>query len=155
MRTALPTRSPASRTEASLAEAPVKPAILRAAVVAAVANAAVWLAARAGGVVFTVPDFRGGGFTELGLGPVVLSTVLPMLAGGALWTALRRRPHGPAIVRAAAAALTVLSLGGPLGLPVAMGARIALAAMHLVAGTVFVMVVTGTGVAPRRNAAAA
>jgi hypothetical protein len=139
MRTATLTRPGTASTPATIPS--VKSAALQAAAIATAANVAIWLAGRAAGVTFAVPDFRTGAFTTLGLPQILISTVMPILAGAALWAAMARRPAGPQIVRIAAVAVTVLSLGGPLGLPVAATTRVLLAAMHLVAGAVFLRVV--------------
>lgn len=139
MRTATLTRPVSAAAPATRSSA--KRAAIQAAGIAAAANVAIWLTGRAAGVTFAVPDFRTGSFTTLGLPQIVLSTVVPILAGAAIWAMLGRRPAGYRIVRFGAVALTFLSLGGPLGLPVAAATRVLLATMHLVAGASFLRVV--------------
>lgn len=139
MRTATLTRPVTASAPTTLRS--VKHAAFQAAGLAAAANVAIWLAGRAAGVAFAVPDFRTGAFVALGLPQILVSTVVPIMAGAALWAVLARRPAGPRVVRVAAAAVTLLSLGGPLGLPVDTATRVLLAAMHLVAGAVFLRVV--------------
>ena len=116
--------------------------------VALAVNLALLALGRAAGASFAVPDRRQAGeVMEVGAWAVALSTLLPLavgLAAAALFT--RRWPRASRALQAAAVVITIGSLGMPLNADTDAGARLLLAAMHLVVGGAYV-------VALRRGAA--
>ena len=102
-------------------------------------NLTLWLIGRAADVGFVVPGRNGGSPVEVGPPHVVLSTVLPFVAGTAVFALVGTRSRRwRRAVLSAAALLTVASLAMPLSLDTDAWTRTLLAAMHLVTGAVFV-----------------
>jgi hypothetical protein len=106
--------------------------------VAGLANVLLYLLARAAGVEFLMP--LGGPGSALQPLPIFMpfvSSFVPALVAGALYAALGRFVRRPtrAFVLIAAIFL-ILSFGGPLSLPVTTAVKLALSAMHVVAGVV-------------------
>ena len=103
---------------------------------ALVTNLALLLVGGAAGASFTVPPRGGaGGPVHVGVGPVVVSTLLPLVAGLLVTAAVARRtPRAVTAVRALAALATGASLAFPLAAATDAGTRVLLALMHLVVG---------------------
>lgn len=113
---------------------------------AAAVNAALLAAGRAAGASFVVPARgRADAVMQIGIVPVLASTLLP-LAGGLLVAALvaRRLPRALVALRTTAAVVTVASLVVPLSTDTDAGTRVVLAVMHLVVGAAF-LAATRTG----------
>jgi hypothetical protein len=108
----------------------------------AAAAAFVWLAASAGlGLDLAQPGFGSQPPQPLPLWWVTSVTVLAGVAGWGALTLIERMSGRPAVLwLAASAGALVLSLGGPFsGEGIAMTNRVALAAMHLAAGAVLIV----------------
>lgn len=104
---------------------------------AAAAALAVWAVTRSGGTDLAVRS--GGSVRDIGPAAVVLTALLVGLAGWGLLAWFERAVRRPYRAwRLVAVAVFVVSLAGPLG-GVGTGARLALAAMHLVAAAVLVV----------------
>jgi hypothetical protein len=104
--------------------------------VALVGNTAVFLLANAirGATIHASTD--GTNASDLPYVAVVVASVLPLLVGaGVLWALSRFTRSALRVWTVVALALTVLSLAAPLFLPVDVGSKIALAVMHIVAGS--------------------
>jgi hypothetical protein len=83
---------------------------------------------------FAVPMQAGAAPGPLPIGMViVMSAVLGVLAAGVLYGLQRGTRHALSIFQGVAAVLVLLSLAGPLTLPIDRGTMAALAAMHLTA----------------------
>jgi hypothetical protein len=111
-------------------------AVLLAAVLSAALNLLVFYLAGALGVDFTGP-FMGPDAPPTPLSPlqVAITSAVPAVAAGMLlWLLNRFAPRPATIFVAVAAVFGLLSLGGPLSLPIPGGAQAALALMHAVAG---------------------
>ena len=117
---------------------------LGAAVLASVANAAIYALGKAlFRLPFLVPMQAGAEPNPLPLFMVILMSVVPgVLAAGVLYGLNRFFRSGLRIFQAVAAVLALLSLGGPLSLPIDGGTIAALASMHLAAGVSIVGVLT-------------
>lgn len=117
-------------------------AALAAAGIAAIANIAIWLLAGA----LAVPlNIQVGGpqspVVPLGAGPVIVMSVVPALLGAALLWLLNRFTARPRLVfQVVAVVVLLLSLAGPLLLPVALANKLVLSLMHVVAAAVIVSV---------------
>lgn len=112
---------------------------LPALVAATVANLALFLVVRASGVDFDVAYTADTTETTITSIQVIASTALPFLAGLGLTAVVAPRwRRGMFTVGALGAVLAVGSVLMPLGLHASTGARITLAAMHLVVGAAFV-----------------
>lgn len=114
----------------------VLPRMVVAAAVAVAVDLALLAAGRAAGASFLVPNRTNpGAMTSIGLVPVVLSTVLPLVLGIGLTAAVARRwPQRTHVLRGLAVVVTVLSLALPLTVDTDLTTRLALALMHLVVG---------------------
>jgi hypothetical protein len=109
-------------------------AVLIAALLSAVLNAIVFFVIGALGVDLTGP-FMGPDAPPAALSVVqviIASAVPAVFAGLLLWLLGRFAPRPVTIFVAIAAVFALLSLGGPLTLPVSGGLQIALALMHIV-----------------------
>jgi hypothetical protein len=104
--------------------------------IAGLANTLLYLLARAAGVAFLMP--LGGPGSVLEPLPVFMPFVasfLPALGAAAVYAGLSRFVRQPARAFVIVALVfLLLSLGGPLSLPVTTAVKLALSAMHLVAG---------------------
>ena len=80
----------------------------------------------------------------LTLAPIIFSTLIPAVGATLLFGLLNRfaGKNGVRIFQGIALFFLLLSLGGPLGLPVAGTVKIFLAAMHIVVGTALVWALT-------------
>lgn len=111
-------------------------------------NLAILGATRAADVELLVRN--GTSTAAVGAAQIATMTVLPLVAGGiALHVA--RRAGRMRVIEALAVLVTAASLGGPLTMGVG-AARLALAAMHLVVGGVFVAVARSMHAAPAARA---
>ncbi|MDP9407163.1 MAG: DUF6069 family protein [Actinomycetota bacterium] len=117
---------------------------------AVVTNLALLLLGGGAGATFTVPG-RGAAGTpvQVGVGAVVASTVLPLVAG-LLVTALvaRRARRAVVLVRALAVLFTVGSLAFPLSTDTDTTTRLLLALMHLVVGGAYLAATRSGGLVP-------
>lgn len=109
---------------------------LGAGLAAGVANLLVYALGRALGAPFLVPmGGPGSAAAPLPLLAIVVACALPGLAAAALYWALGRfTARATTIFLAVAAIFALVSLAGPLTLPIDLGTRLSLASMHLVAG---------------------
>jgi hypothetical protein len=113
-----------------------------AAVAAAVANAIVFFITIGLGVDLNGP-FMGpdAPAAPLSVVQVIIASAVPVIGAALLlWALARFTPRPIPIFVAIAAVFGVLSLGGPLTLPVSDGLKAALALMHVVAGVVITYV---------------
>ena len=117
---------------------------LRAAALATVVNLVIyaigkWLL----GLPFNIVMQGGAAPSPLPVFMVILMSALPaLLAAGVLYGLNRFTRHGLGIFQAVSAVLLLLSLGGPLTLPIDGGTRAALASMHFAAAAAIVGVLT-------------
>ncbi len=127
---------------------------LAAAGIAMAANLAVFAIARAAGTSFRVHFAAHQAATSVAAGHV-LGASLSALAIGTAVTALwlRRLNHGLAAAQGIGAVIALLSLAIPLGVHADPGTKAALAVMHLVAGTAFVMAIGRARAVPRARLA--
>jgi hypothetical protein len=112
---------------------------LLAGLVASVANLIVFFVAQALGAPFLVPMGGPGAPTlPLPFAAVVATSTIPGLGAAVLYWALGRFTGGRAttIFVAVAVAFGLLSLVGPLTLPIDLFTRLSLALMHIVAGVI-------------------
>lgn len=111
---------------------------LGAGLAAGLANLLVYALARGLGAPFLVP--MGGPGAEAAPLPffaIIVTCVLPGLAAAVLYWGLGRfTARATAIFLGVAVVFGLLSLAGPLGLPIDLGTRLALASMHVVAGAI-------------------
>ena len=108
------------------------------AVAAAAANAAVWAAGRAADVSFLVTPLFGKAATQVGIIPVVLTTLIAFAVGMGLFAlAARRSDRWARTVLAVGVLFAVVSTGGPLSTAEDTATGVLLAAMHLLTGAVF------------------
>lgn len=133
-------------TTTSAAGRPARPSLARtllvgliAGLAAGVANLIVFFVTQALGAPFLVP-MGGPGAPALPLpfAAVVAAGAIPGLGAAALYWALRRFTgvRATAIFVGIAAAFGLLSLAGPLTLPIDLFTRLSLALMHIVAGVI-------------------
>ncbi len=117
---------------------------LQAAALAAVINVAIYAIGRALlDLPFNIPMQPGAPPSPLPVFMVVLMSVLPgLLAAGVLYGLHRFTRHGLAIFQGLSAVLVLLSLAGPLTLPIDGGTKAALVAMHFAAAASIVGVLT-------------
>ena len=117
---------------------------LRAAALASVVNVAIYVLGKAlFNLPFIGPMQAGAEPNPLPLFMVILMSAVPgMLAAGVLYGLNRFFRRGLRIFQAVAAVLALLSLGGPLSLPIDSGTIAALASMHLAAAVSIVGVLT-------------
>jgi hypothetical protein len=123
------TRTSVAATRASIGTALLGG--LGAGVVAAVLNAVIF----ATGVVDRAVETTAGG--PIPLGAVIVLSIVPNIIGGAVFGALQRWTASPLrLWRTVVTAVTLLSLVGIAQLPTApVSMLVALAAMHVIAGT--------------------
>jgi hypothetical protein len=108
------------------------------AVAAAAANAAVWAAGRAADVSFLVTLLFGRAATQVGIVPVVLTTLIAFAVGMGLFAlAARRSDRWARAVLAAGVLFAVVSTAGPLSTAEDTATGVLLAAMHLLTGAAF------------------
>ncbi len=117
---------------------------LRAAALASVINMAIYALGKAlFNLPFMVPMQAGAEPNPLPLFMIILMSAVPgLLAAGVLLGLNRLFRRGLRIFQAVAAVLALLSLGGPLSLPIDGGTIAALASMHLAAAVSIVGVLT-------------
>ena len=117
---------------------------LRAAALASVVNVAIYALGKAlFNLPFMVPMQTSAEPNPLPLVMVILMSAVPgVLAAGVLYGLNRFFRSGLRIFQAVAAVVALLSLGGPLSLPIDAGTIAALASMHLAAAVSIVGVLT-------------
>jgi hypothetical protein len=118
-------------------------AALLAALVSAVANAVVFFITAALGVDLTGP-FMGPDSppAPLSVVQVIIASAVPVIAAAVLfWLLARFTPRPVPIFIGIAVVFGLLSLGGPLTLPVSDGLKASLAMMHVVAGAAITYVI--------------
>lgn len=77
----------------------------------------------------------GGTVMEIGVLAVAASTLLALVIGGLVTVlAARRSPRAPGLLAWVGLAVAVVSLAAPLNADATVGTRVALSAMHLLAG---------------------
>ena len=114
--------------------------------VATLVNAALWAGGRAADVSFSVNPATGDTATEVGIGAVVLTTLLTFAVGsGLLALAARRSRRWVRAVLVAAALVAVVSAAGPLSTAHDTATGVLLAAMHLVTGAAFLLTASRAG----------
>lgn len=106
--------------------------------VAVVANLMILAVSSAAGTSFLVPGFGGMGAARVTGVQVFVTTMFAMLAGTAA-TAVASRSGRVRAVQLAGALFAIVSLGAPLSLQADTPTKLSLAAMHLVAGIIFVL----------------
>jgi Family of unknown function (DUF6069) len=100
-------------------------------------NATLWAAGHAADVSFTVSSAF---MTQVGIAPVILTTLLAFAVGsGLLALAVRRSRRWVRAVLAAAALVTSVSAAAPLAAAQDTATGVLLATMHLVTGTAFLV----------------
>jgi hypothetical protein len=115
---------------------------LGAGLLAGVANVLVYLLGRAlFALPFQVPmGGPGSPAGDLPLLAIIVTCVVPGLAAALLYWGLGRLTRRASVIFATVAGLfALLSLAGPLTLPIDLGTRLALAAMHLVAAPIITL----------------
>lgn len=121
------------------------------AALALVVNLALLGAGDLAGASFLVPD-RGaeGALMQIGLVPVMLSTLVS-LAAGLVLTALAaaRWPRALPVLQALAVLVTLVSLAMPLSTDTDTGTRVVLAVMHLVVGAAYLVATRSAGTSAR------
>lgn len=123
---------------------------LVAAGIATATNLAVFAIARAAGTSFRVHFAAHQAATSVAAGHVLgasLSALAISTAVTALW--LRRLNHGLAAAQMIGVVIALLSLAIPLGVHADPGTKAALAVMHLIAGTAFVVAIGRARAVPR------
>lgn len=112
------------------------------AAVIAGANFVVLAAGHLFGADMRVAQTAGAVPTQIGVGPVLLMSILPAVLGGlALWLAARRGPAAWRAVGWLGLALGVLTVPMPFMVQASTGTSITLASMHLVAGVLWLIAV--------------
>ncbi len=111
-----------------------------AAFIAAVVNGMIFLVARAADVSFLVRFSSHQAASRVTGGSVLFSSAIALIVGTAMaaWASSRLR-RGVRVVQIAGAAMALLSLAVPLSVHANAGTKLALASMHLVAGSVFII----------------
>ena len=119
------------------------PAAAAGAAVATLVNSALWAGGRAADVSFGVEsDYM----TEVGIVPIVLTTLLMFAVGsGLLALAARRSRRWVRAVLVAAAVVAVVSAPAPLSVAQDTAAGVLLASMHLATGAIFLVVGSRVG----------
>jgi Family of unknown function (DUF6069) len=114
------------------------------AAVAALVNAALWAGGRAADVSFVVSPPLGE--MQVGIVPVVLTTLLMFAVGsGLLALAARRSRRWVRAVLVAAALVAVVSAGAPLSAANDTATGVLLGTMHLVTGAAFLVAASRVG----------
>lgn len=125
------TRSRSLRREAAIGAA-----------AAASVNAAVWALGRAADAGFLVTPVGSDDTTEVGIVPIVLTTLIAFVVGTGLFAlAARRSDRWAFAVLTAGVLVTVVSVGGPLTTAEDTTTGMLLAAMHLLTGAAFAITV--------------
>ncbi len=121
------------------------------AALALVVNLALLRAGDLAGASFLVPDRSAeGALMQVGLVPVVLSTLVPLAAGLVLTALIRARwPRALPALHALAVLVTLASLAMPLSTGTDTGTRVVLAVMHLVVGAAYLAATRPAGTAAR------
>lgn len=115
---------------------------LAAAPVAAVVNLVIHTVVNATGVSFVVAFSAGDKTMHITAAHVAALSVVPLLIASALAAVASRRSMATLrAVQIVAGVVAVVSLVGPLSLTAELGAKVALASMHVVAGVAFVLAV--------------
>lgn len=104
-------------------------------------NLAILATALTTGVSLRIPVFGGADIAQVGAGPVVMFTVVPMVLGLLAATLARRWSGGLRVVRVAAVVVLLVSLAPPLTIAADTATRLVLALMHPVAGGAFLLAV--------------
>jgi len=108
------------------------------AVAATAVNIAVWAAGRAADVSFLVTPLGGKAVTQVGIVPVVLTTLITFAVGTGLFAlAARRSDRWARAVLAAGVLVAVVSAGPALAAAEDTSTGVLLAAMHLLTGAAF------------------
>jgi len=128
------------------------------AAVAAVVNLVVFALGRAADVPFVVTG--NGSTTQIGAGPVAFVSVLSLLVGTVFAVLLARRgSRARRLAQAIGAAVALVSIAGPATQADEASTAVLLAAMHVIAGVVYVAAVevaarqSDRGTAPAADAA--
>ena len=115
---------------------------LGATAVAAIVNLVIHTVVKATGVSFVVAFSAGDKPMHITAAHVAALTVVPLLIATALAAVASRRSMATLrAVQIVAGVVAVVSLVGPLSLTAELGAKVALASMHVVAGAAFVLAV--------------
>ena len=115
---------------------------LAATAVATVVNLVIHTAGKATGVSFVVAFSAGDKTMHITAAHVAALTVVPLLIATALAAVASRRSMATLrAVQIVAGVVAVVSLVGPLSLTAELGAKVALASMHVVASAAFVLAV--------------
>jgi hypothetical protein len=115
---------------------------LAATAVTAVVNLVIHTVVNSTGVSFVVAFGAGDKTMHITAAHVAALSVVPLLIASALAVVASRRSMSTLrAVQLVAGVVAVVSLGGPLSLTAELGAKVALASMHVVAGVAFVLVV--------------
>lgn len=101
-------------------------------------NLVLFLAARLAGTSFVVRFTGDADPTTVTALQVVAATIVAVVIGLGVASFASRFPRGPWIVAAVGAFVALASAAVPMGLQADIGARLALAAMHVVVGGAFV-----------------
>lgn len=129
---------------------PWRTALPAAAVIAAVNLAVLGLGALLGADM-RVAQSAGASVTEVGIGSVLLMSLVPALLGGlVLWPAARRGIRAWRAVGWLGLALGLLTLPMPIAVVASAGTTATLASMHVVAGVVWFAAVRRAAAAPGR-----
>ena len=116
------------------------------AAVATLVNAALWAGGRAADVSFLVTPLLGDTATQVGIIPVLLTTLLTFAVGsGLLALAARRSRRSVRAVLVTAALVAVVSAGAPPSAAQDTASGVLLAAMHLVTGAAFLVTASRVG----------
>jgi Family of unknown function (DUF6069) len=108
------------------------------AVAATAANVAVWTAGWAADVSFQVIPLGADAHTQVGIVPVVLTTLIAFAVGMGLYTlAVRRSDRLARAVLVAGVLFAVISTSGPLSTATDTSTGVLLSAMHLLTGAAF------------------
>ena len=103
-----------------------------------------------------VAQSAGAAVTEVGIGPVLLMSLVPTLLGGlVLWLAARRSIRAWHAVGWLGLALGLLTLPMPFTVVASAGTTVTLATMHVVAGVVWFTAVRRTAAASNRPVSSA
>ena len=101
-------------------------------------NLLIWLVGRALGVAFAVRLSSTARPVAAGAASVAAFTLVSLAIGTAVAVAASGRPRALARLQVAGAAVTLVSLVAPLSVIATTPTKVSLAAMHLVAGAVYV-----------------
>ncbi len=113
----------------------------QAAAVGLVGNIAIFALASAAGVTFALRQSTGGTQIEINIFSVIIATLVSVLIGSAVYALLRSHRAGLTALSVAGVIVGLASAGLPLSMVGDSAARYSLAAMHVLTGVVFALVV--------------